>query len=41
VFGEFMDRLTTDIDDPAVAYAQSLRRTGRLHRRYPQLSRPC
>ncbi|MEU1405743.1 TetR/AcrR family transcriptional regulator [Streptomyces sp. NPDC005728] len=38
-FGALMDRLTADIDDPAVAYAQSFRMTGRLHRRYPQLSR--
>ncbi|MGW0948277.1 TetR/AcrR family transcriptional regulator [Streptomyces sp. NPDC002623] len=38
-FGGLMDRLTADIDDPAVAYAQSFRMTGRLHRRYPQLSR--
>ncbi|MET7778414.1 MULTISPECIES: TetR/AcrR family transcriptional regulator [Streptomyces] len=38
-FGGLMDQLTADIDDPAVAYAQSFRMTGRLHRRYPQLSR--
>ncbi|MEU6375111.1 TetR/AcrR family transcriptional regulator [Streptomyces sp. NPDC046909] len=38
-FGGLMDRLTAEIDDPAVAYAQSFRMTGRLHRRYPQLSR--
>ncbi|MFF3846868.1 TetR/AcrR family transcriptional regulator [Streptomyces sp. NPDC002328] len=38
-FGGLMDRLTEEIDDPAVAYAQSFRMTGRLHRRYPQLSR--
>ncbi|MEE1765176.1 TetR/AcrR family transcriptional regulator [Streptomyces sp. SP18BB07] len=37
-FGDLMDRLTADIDDPAVAYAQSFRMTGRLHRRFPQLS---
>lgn len=37
--GGLMDRLTEDVDDPAVAYAQSFRMTGRLHRRYPQLSR--
>ncbi|MGW0705922.1 TetR/AcrR family transcriptional regulator [Streptomyces sp. NPDC002643] len=37
-FGGLMDRLTTDIDDPAIAYAQTFRMTGRLHRRYPQLS---
>ncbi|MDX3224971.1 hypothetical protein [Streptomyces sp. ME19-01-6] len=34
-----MDRLAADIDDPAVAYAQSFRMTGRLHRRHPELSR--
>jgi hypothetical protein len=34
-----LNELTADIDDPAVAYAQSFRMTGRLHRRYPQLSR--
>lgn len=38
-FGEVMDRLTADMADPAVAFAQSFRLTGRLHRRYPQLSR--
>lgn len=38
-FGGLMDRLTAEIDDPAVAYAQSFRMTGRLHRRYPQLSK--
>ncbi|MEU6260981.1 TetR/AcrR family transcriptional regulator [Streptomyces sp. NPDC047043] len=38
-FGGLMDRLTADMDDPAIAYAQSFRMTGRLHRRYPQLSR--
>ena len=38
-FGGVLDRLTEDIADPAVAYAQSFRMTGRLHRRYPQLSR--
>ncbi|MGW0190883.1 TetR/AcrR family transcriptional regulator [Streptomyces sp. NPDC003362] len=38
-FGGLMDRLTAETDDPAVAYAQSFRMTGRLHRRYPQLSR--
>ncbi|WP_256333257.1 TetR/AcrR family transcriptional regulator [Streptomyces sp. cf386] len=38
-FGGFVDRLTADIEDPAVAFAQSFRMTGRLHRRYPQLSR--
>ncbi|MBK3566313.1 TetR/AcrR family transcriptional regulator [Streptomyces sp. MBT62] len=38
-WGALMDRLTADIDDPAVAYAQSFRLTGRLHRRHPKLSR--
>ncbi|MEU0414232.1 helix-turn-helix domain-containing protein [Streptomyces griseorubiginosus] len=38
-WGVTMDRLTADLDDPAVAYAQSLRMTGRLHRRHPELSR--
>ncbi|MFF4250644.1 TetR/AcrR family transcriptional regulator [Streptomyces sp. NPDC001663] len=38
-WGTLMDRLTADIDDPAVAYAQSFRLTGRLHRRHPELSR--
>ncbi len=38
-WGNLMDRLTADIDDPAVAYAQSFRMTGRLHRRHPELSR--
>ncbi|MFJ7116501.1 TetR/AcrR family transcriptional regulator [Streptomyces albogriseolus] len=38
-FGGLMDKLTAEIDDPAVAYAQSFRMTGRLHRRYPQLSK--
>ncbi|MEU6352992.1 TetR/AcrR family transcriptional regulator [Streptomyces sp. NPDC047072] len=37
-FGGLLDQLTAEIDDPAVAYAQSFRMTGRLHRRYPQLS---
>ncbi|CCK32585.1 TetR family transcriptional regulator [Streptomyces davaonensis JCM 4913] len=38
-WGTLMDRLTADLDDPAVAYAQSFRMTGRLHRRHPELSR--
>ncbi|WP_405593920.1 TetR/AcrR family transcriptional regulator [Streptomyces sp. NBC_01092] len=38
-WGSLMDRLTADIDDPAVAFAQSFRMTGRLHRRHPELSR--
>ncbi|MEV0170171.1 TetR/AcrR family transcriptional regulator [Streptomyces sp. NPDC050803] len=38
-WGDLMDRLTAEMDDPAVAYAQSFRMTGRLHRRHPELSR--
>ncbi|WP_200301085.1 TetR/AcrR family transcriptional regulator [Streptomyces adelaidensis] len=38
-WGGLMDRLTADVTDPAVAYAQSFRMTGRLHRRHPELSR--
>ena len=38
-WGSLMDRLTADIDDPAVAFTQSFRMTGRLHRRHPELSR--
>ncbi|MEV7385477.1 TetR/AcrR family transcriptional regulator [Streptomyces sp. NPDC091215] len=38
-WGSVMDRLTADVEDPAVAYAQSFRMTGRLHRRHPELSR--
>ncbi|MEU0426169.1 TetR/AcrR family transcriptional regulator [Streptomyces canus] len=38
-WGAAMDRLTADIDGPAVAYTQSFRMTGRLHRRHPELSR--
>ncbi|WP_369275297.1 TetR/AcrR family transcriptional regulator [Streptomyces sp. R11] len=38
-WGTLMDRLTADIEDPAVAFAQSFRLTGRLHRRHPELSR--
>ncbi|MFG3289079.1 TetR/AcrR family transcriptional regulator [Streptomyces sp. NPDC048179] len=38
-WGNLMDRLTADIDDPAVSYAQSFRMTGRLHRRHSELSR--
>ncbi|MFF4575254.1 TetR/AcrR family transcriptional regulator [Streptomyces sp. NPDC001410] len=38
-WGSVMDRLTADVDDPAVAFAQSFRMTGRLHRRHPELSR--
>ncbi|MFH8694140.1 TetR/AcrR family transcriptional regulator [Streptomyces chartreusis] len=38
-WGSLMDRLTADIDDPAVAFTQSFRMTGQLHRRHPELSR--
>ncbi|MFC5220167.1 TetR/AcrR family transcriptional regulator [Streptomyces coerulescens] len=38
-WGALMDRLTADIDDPAVGFTQSFRMTGRLHRRHPELSR--
>ncbi|MFG3289089.1 TetR/AcrR family transcriptional regulator [Streptomyces sp. NPDC048179] len=38
-WGDLMDRLTTGFDDPAVAYAQSFRMTGRLHRRHQELSK--
>ncbi|WAZ19411.1 TetR/AcrR family transcriptional regulator [Streptomyces cinnabarinus] len=38
-WGTLMDRLTAGLEDPAVAYAQSFRMTGRLHRRHPELSR--
>lgn len=37
--GALMDRLTADVDDPAVVFAQSFRLTGRLHRRRPTLSK--
>ena len=38
-WGAAMDHLTTDIDDPAVAYALRFRMSGRMHRRQPELSR--
>lgn len=37
--GAAMDRLTEDIADPAEAFTQSFRMTGRLHRRFPEMSR--
>ncbi|GAA1087475.1 TetR/AcrR family transcriptional regulator [Tsukamurella spumae] len=37
--GAMMDSLTADIADPAEAFTQSFRLTGRLHRRLPQMSR--
>jgi AcrR family transcriptional regulator len=39
VHGALMDALTEDIDDPAEAFAQSFRLTGRLHRAQPELSK--
>lgn len=39
VHGAMMDGLTADIDDPAVAFTQSFRLIGRLHRQFPELSR--
>lgn len=38
-FGDALDTLTADLDDPAEAFAQSFRLTGRLHRRQPELSK--
>lgn len=38
-FGELLDALTKDIDDPAEVFATSFRLAGRLHRREPELSR--
>ncbi|WP_246371738.1 TetR/AcrR family transcriptional regulator [Nocardioides pelophilus] len=37
--GTLMDALTADLDDPAEAFAQSFRLTGRLHRVAPELSK--
>jgi AcrR family transcriptional regulator len=37
--GALMDQLTADLDDPAEAFAQSFRLTGRLHRAHPELSK--
>lgn len=37
--GALMDRLTEDIADPAEAFTQSFRLVGRLHRRFPELSK--
>ncbi|MGV9713706.1 TetR/AcrR family transcriptional regulator [Gordonia sp. NPDC003424] len=36
--GALMDKLTADLDDPAEAFAQSFRLTGRIHRRQSELS---
>lgn len=37
--GQLLDHLTRDTDDPADAFTQSFRLTGRLHRKEPELSR--
>lgn len=38
-FGDVLDSLTADIEDPAEVFAQSFRLTGRLHRKQPELSK--
>jgi AcrR family transcriptional regulator len=38
VYGELLDQVTGDIEDPAEVFATSFRLTGRLHRREPELS---
>ncbi len=38
-YGQLLDDLTRDIEDPAEVFACSLRLTGRLQRREPELSR--
>jgi AcrR family transcriptional regulator len=38
-YGQLLDRLTADIEDPAEVFAASFRLTGRLYRREPELSR--
>ena len=38
-YGQLLDTLTADIDDPAEVFATSFRLAGRLHRQYPELSR--
>jgi AcrR family transcriptional regulator len=38
-YGQLLDALTMDIDDPAEVFATSFRLAGRLHRREPELSR--
>lgn len=38
-YGEALDRISDDLDDPAAKFAQNFRLTGRLHRRNPQLSK--
>ncbi|HET7690060.1 MAG TPA: TetR/AcrR family transcriptional regulator [Nocardioidaceae bacterium] len=39
IHGSLMDALTEGIEDPAEAFAQSFRITGRLHRAQPELSK--
>ncbi|HEY0576342.1 MAG TPA: TetR/AcrR family transcriptional regulator [Pseudonocardia sp.] len=36
--GNLLDALTADLDDPAERFARSFRLTGRLNRRYPELT---
>ena len=38
-YGELLDRVTRQIEDPAEVFAASFRLTGRLHRREPELSK--
>jgi len=38
-YGQLLDALTRDIEDPAEVFATSFRLAGRLHRREPELSR--
>jgi AcrR family transcriptional regulator len=38
-YGELLDRVTADIEDPAEVFATSYRLAGRLHRREPELSK--
>ena len=38
-YGQLLDQVTAEIEDPAEVFASSFRLTGRLHRREPELSR--
>ncbi len=38
-YGQLLDRVTGEIEDPAEVFAASFRLTGRLHRREPELSK--
>jgi AcrR family transcriptional regulator len=38
-YGQLLDSLTSDIEDPAEVFATSFRLAGRLHRQEPELSR--